>query len=181
MSNLETTLRRLLEPLWRRIRLASSRGVVTRVDNAPGTQEVQVALLKGEVRVLERPQPAGFSSVPEAGSEAFVVFLGGDRGHGIALGVEDRRYRPTSQTEGEVVIYQPRSGGGATVVLKSDGSIELTPAAGSPVTVVGDLEVSGDVSDADGTMDEMRTTYNGHTHVENGGSGPTNPPLPPMT
>ena len=38
------------------------------------------------------------------------------------------------------------------------------------------------VEDDDGTMGEMRTIYNGHTHPENGaGGGTTSPPNQPMT
>lgn len=38
------------------------------------------------------------------------------------------------------------------------------------------------VEDIDGTMDEMRTIYNSHTHPENGtGGGTTSPPNQPMT
>lgn len=50
------------------------------------------------------------------------------------------------------------------------------PEAGK-AKISGDIEAGGDVKDATGTMEEMRTTYNGHTHPENGpGGGTTSPP-----
>lgn len=56
----------------------------------------------------------------------------------------------------------------------------VAPVAGK-AKVQGDLEASGNVKDSVGTMASMRTTYNSHTHAENGsGGGTTNPPNQPM-
>lgn len=56
-----------------------------------------------------------------------------------------------------------------------------TPVAGDAV-IGGNLKASGNVEDTNGTMQEMRDTYNNHTHPENGtGGGTTSPPNEPMT
>lgn len=44
-----------------------------------------------------------------------------------------------------------------------------TPEAGK-AKITGDLETTGDIKDGNGSMDEMRSTYNSHNHVA---SGPT--------
>jgi len=46
----------------------------------------------------------------------------------------------------------------------------------------GNMEAGGNVKDLNGTMQEMRDTYNSHTHPENGaGGGTTSAPNEPMT
>lgn len=56
-----------------------------------------------------------------------------------------------------------------------------SPEAGK-AKITGSLEATGSVQDANGTMQEMRDTYNGHTHPENGtGGGTTSAPNQQMT
>lgn len=52
----------------------------------------------------------------------------------VTLCVADRRYRLTGLAGGEVAIYNDK---GASVVMKADGSIELTPALAGKVKVGG--------------------------------------------
>lgn len=50
------------------------------------------------------------------------------------------------------------------------------PEAGK-AKVTGSIEATGNVQDSAGTMAQIRSTYNGHTHPENGtGGGTTSPP-----
>ncbi len=84
----------------------ASRGVVSVINAALRMQGLQVRLLAGEVKDgLEHFEPYGFTAHPHAGAEAIVLFLGGDRSHGIVLATPDRRYRLKGLQAGEVALY----------------------------------------------------------------------------
>jgi phage baseplate assembly protein V len=111
------------KPLSTRIKNMVSRGVVQLVDDGTKIQTIQADLLEGETRDdIERVQNYGFTSVPKSGAEAVVIFVGGTRDHGLAVAVDDRRYRKTGLQPGEVAVYRDN---GDSIVLKSDGSIEI--------------------------------------------------------
>lgn len=133
-------LDRKLGPLARRVASMVARAVVKVVDEAKKMQLVQVVLSEGETRdEVERPQNYGFSSVPLDGAEAVVVFVGGRRDHGLAIAVDDRRYRIRNLESGEVAVYDRT---GSKIVLKANGDIELTPSSGT-AKFVGDVSVTG--------------------------------------
>lgn len=163
---------RLLNPVWRRLRLLISRGVLKMSEDGKGLQEVQVTLLGDSPAWAERFQQYGLTSVPHGGAEAVVASVGGARAHLVALAVDDRRYRMASLKTGEVAIYDDK---GQSVHLTREGIV--VKGAGLPlafvdcpvVTMDGDLEVAGNVRDHTGTMQAMRDIYNGHNH---GGAGP---------
>lgn len=119
---------KLLGPMARRIRLASSRGVVSGVTDSAKMQRLQVKLLADEVRdLVERFQQYGFTSVPHRGAEAVFLSLNGSRDQGVVICVDDRRYRLTGLADGEVALYDDL---GQHVHLKRTG-IDLE----SPFTV----------------------------------------------
>ena len=112
---------RALARVANRIRMLVARGNVRLVDDAAGIQIVQVSAMKGETRAqLERFQAYGFTSVPFHGAEAVVLFVGGDRAHGLVLSIDDRRYRLQSLESGEVALYTDE---GDKIVLKRDRKI----------------------------------------------------------
>src|SRR3990167_10989877 len=93
---------RALARVANRIRMLVARGIVRLVDDGAGIQIVQVSAMKGETRAqLERFQQYGYTSVPFPGAEAVVLFVGGDRAHGLVLSIDDRRYRLQSLEPGE--------------------------------------------------------------------------------
>jgi len=98
-------INKLTAPITRRVHLMVSRGVLSLVNDVLKMQSVQVKLLDGEVREMERFQNYGFSSQPHPGAEVAAVFVSGNRDHGLALAIDDRRYRVTSLQAGEVAIY----------------------------------------------------------------------------
>lgn len=190
-------LRRMLNPLMLRIKHLVGRGVVQLVDDAPQEQVVQLTLLADEtLDGVEHPQPYGFSAHPHPGAEAYSVFAGGNRAHGLVLVVGDRRYRVKPLAQGEVAIYDDL---GQKVVLHRDriqvtsptlvqvtaptvrvqGNLEVTGTA----TVDGDLRTRAELLDhyalpEEGSLQDFRDAYNVHVHGENGSSGPTDPPVP---
>lgn len=163
----QRTMSRLLSPVWRRMRLLFSRGVLKMVDDGQTLQSVQVTLLGESPAWAERFQQYGMTSVPHGGAEAVVAAVGGARAHLVAIAVDDRRYRMASLKTGEVAIYDDL---GQSVHLTREG-IVIT-GAGLPlafvncplVTMDGDLEVAGEVRDHTSTMQTMRDRYNAHIH-----------------
>ncbi len=147
------------------------RAEVKMVGDNPKMQEMQIALTAGELRdQVERFQNYGFTSHPHNGSEAAVVFLGGNRDHGLVLAVDDRRYRMKAMEQGEVAIYTDE---GDYVHLKRGGNMEIK----SATKIVIDcprVEITGDLIDQTGdgngnTVQAMRDIYNGHTHPGDSG------------
>lgn len=174
----------LLAPIRRRIMNLVARGIVLSSDDTKERQAIQGALLAGEVRDgLERFQQYGVTSRPKDGAELVAIFLAGNRDHGLVLAVEDRRYRLKGLEKGEVALYDDL---GSVVHLKRDGVIRVVSSTRIEISTPeleldGNLRVGGDVEDASGTMAEMRETFNGHVHTENGdGGGITDPTLTPM-
>ena len=99
----------------------------------------------------------------------------------------ERGRRVTRYADGAEIVYDAVAHrlsatlpAGAAAVLEADGGIALN----GDVTVTGtlrvsaDIEADGNVQDSDGTMTEMRTTYNGHNHPTS--QGPTGAPTQKM-
>lgn len=188
MADQARIFKRALGPLWRRLRLLVSRGVLKLVDDSLKLQGVQVALLGGEPAWAERFQQYGFTCHPHPGAEAVVASVGGARAHLVALSVDDRRYRLKDLAQGEVALYDDL---GNVVVLGRDSirveavqhleataptcHITATTTHDGNVTINGNLVVdgnigaSGDVSDGVGSVQGVRDTYNDHNHPGDSG------------
>lgn len=176
-------LKKITDPIQRRIMLAIGRCVLTAVYDGKAVQQVQASMLGDEVRdKVDRMQEYGFTSVPLSGAEGVAVFVGGDRGHGIIIATSDSRYRVTGLQGGEVCIYTDE---GDKITLKRGNNIEietntLTVKAATKVRMETPLlETTGQVK-ADGhitdnaqtnarTIAGMRTVYNSHTHTGDSG------------
>jgi phage baseplate assembly protein V len=163
-----------LRSLQGTIRNALARAVVSLVDDGRKLQEVQVDLLEGETRdEVERFQNYGFTSNPPAGAEAIVVFLNGARDQGIAICVDDRRYRLRNLQPGEVAIYTDE---GDKIVFKRGGTIEVTASTklsivAPDVEISGDLTVKGDIEVPSGDVTAGSISLKTHVHsgVQTGG------------
>jgi phage baseplate assembly protein V len=132
-------LDRWISPLRNRVANSIARAVVTAVNSAGGMQVVQLGVLAGEtVDDGEHFEPYGFTSRPQAGAEAVVLFPNGDRSQPLVVAVGDRRYRIKGLADGEAAIYNDT---GAKVVLLADGNIRCVPKAGGRV----------DITDSEGT------------------------------
>lgn len=157
-----SAVKKMIDPVLRRIQLAISRALVARIDDSPKMQRMQISLLEGEGRdSVERFQNYGFTGHPKAGAEAVVIFPSGNRDHGLIIAVDDRRYRLTGLAEGEVAMYSDE---GDYVHFKRGRKIEIstltltinaatkvdinTPKAtfSQDVDIKGKLEVTGDVT-----------------------------------
>lgn len=126
---------KMVAPVSRRVANLVGRGVVDATDDSAKIQLSKISLLDSEVRdEIEHFQPYGFTSNPRDGAEAVVVFMGGRRDHGLAIQVDDRRYRIRNLESGEVAIYNDT---GAKIVMRASGDIEITPKAGQVVALAG--------------------------------------------
>jgi len=125
------TMARLLSPIWRRLRLIVSRGVVRRSDDGSRLQVVQLGLLAGETAEMERFQQYGFTCRPLDGAEAIAVAVGGSRGHLVAVAVDDRRHRMKGLSTGEVALYTDE---GDYIHMKRGRIVEVTAGAAIKVT-----------------------------------------------
>lgn len=157
---LDARVRRVVGELGRPLR-----GVLSRAQSAAGLMG-NVSLREAEdVADVEVAQPWGFASAPVDG-ECIVLPIG-SAGHLVVVGSLDKSGRPALQ-DGEAAIY---ASSGAQVILKSNGDVEVTPAAGrsvilagggAPVARVGDeVQIVGTVTTtaALGTWDIVATAY----------------------
>lgn len=163
-------INKVTAPLARRVSLMVARGVLALVDDAAKMQGVQVKLLSGEVRDLERFQNYGFTSQPPSGAEVAAVFVSGNRDHGLAVAIDDRRYRVGGLATGEVAIYDDL---GHRVLLTRtgiviDGATHEIHINNCPNVIVtdGDVTVNGGDVIADGVS--LKTHV--HTGVQAGSS-----------
>jgi phage baseplate assembly protein V len=149
---------RLLAPLRARVANMVSRAVVQLVDDSAKMQLLQLGLLSDETREeIERFQNYGFTSNPKADAEAVVLFVGGRRDHGLAIAVDDRRYRLKNLESGEVAVYNDV---GSKIVLHHNGDIEVH-AAGNVLINGGTTPVAKEGS-----------STTGHMHTLTGTAGP---------
>lgn len=131
MSAVIEAVNKMLAPIRNRIENMVARGVVRLINDSAKMQELQVSILQGESRdYVERFQNYGFTSHPPKGSEALLVFPGGNRAHPVAIAVDDRASRKKEMAEGEAALYTKF---GDYIHIKADGTIEVV--ASSAVTV----------------------------------------------
>ncbi|MCH9269032.1 phage baseplate assembly protein V [Pantoea ananatis] len=174
-------------------------GVITAYDPASYTVKVQLQPTGEETGWIPLSTPWagngwGMAAGPAIGAVVEVEFDSGLMGAGMAAGQfyndSDRCPGPPS---GEFWIVH-QSGSllkflNTGEILVSSG-IKLTYSApqhhftGGDVLMDGNLKVVGDISDNNathGTVQQIRTTYNGHTHHENGQGGNTSQPNQQLT
>lgn len=170
-----------IERLYGRLLMAVGRGRVTVTNDAGPVQTMQIKLGQDEVRDgTPRLADYGVTSVPPVGSDALVVFIGGDRSAGAVVATGHQGSRPKGLAVGEVCVYDDQGQmihiTRAGIVIKGAGkpiTIQDTPTltvkASSKVRFETPLlEVTGDVLDNSATqsrtMKGMREVYNTHTH-----------------
>lgn len=156
-------------------------GVVQSVNDMGGVQTVTVKTEDGFVRSdITVLQPFGLASSPPVdGAVALLLAVGGDPGHYVALPLGNPAKRFGAQAPGETAIYQHA---GARVHVRADGTVEVHAASqvlikatatvvidAPTVSMTGDLNVTGNVSDGHGSLARLRGNYDAHKH----GGGPT--------
>lgn len=160
-------IRKFVAPLNRRIMLMVARASIKIAKDS----SAQVLIGDEEVRdEVDRMQEYGFASRPKSGADALVLFLGGNRDHGVVVATSDKKGRPPLE-EGEVAMWTPD----VVIKIKADKSVEISGAGKiifpCDLEVTGDVKVSGDVKLPSGI------TLAGHKHPT-AGSGPPSTPIP---
>lgn len=167
------------------------RGRLTRVNSAVKIQQAQVNALAGEqLQDAELFQHFGFTSNPPAGTQCIVLPLGGQTSHSLIIATEHEKYRITQLASGEMAIY---SMDGAYVAIKRGRIVEVecdiyrvrckqydvttedfnVAASKGAEFDTPELHGTNEVSDGKSTISKLRSTYNDHTHPENGDGGGT--------
>jgi len=159
--------------LGNRVMMMFGRGVLRGVNDSNGRQQVQVELLKNELRDgVEHMQNYGFTSHPKGGDVA-VAFLGGNREQGIVLVVDDRRYRIPLEA-GEVAMYDDQ---GNKIELLRDmvkvTAVQHVEVTAPTIKLIGDLEVVGNITTTGTIVNNGKHVDSTHTHT-NGGAGVPN-------
>jgi phage baseplate assembly protein V len=102
-------LKRLLEPIKRKVMLVIGRCILTAINNGEKTQKLQVKAMEGEtITDIERYQEYGLESYPLTDKECLLVSINGNRDQGVIIKVHDRENRPTDLASGDVVLYDHR-------------------------------------------------------------------------
>ena len=170
-----TTFNRWLKPLRDRVLTMFSRGLVEDVDDSKQMQLVKISMLDDELKEeIEHVHPYGLSSnCPTDGGEAVVGCVSGDRDSAIAIVIGNSNYRIKNLKSGEVCLY---SKFGQTILLKEDGSIELTTKNGKDfvvnsktvfkkdIDVTGKITASSDIASTNGDVKAGSITMKLHVH-----------------
>lgn len=167
-----------LRELGSRVRMMFGRGVLRSVTDTGPRQQVQVELLKDELRDgLEHMQNYGFTSHP-TGGDCAVAFNGGNREQGIVLVIDDRRYR-IPLLAGEVAIYDNL--GNKIELLREMvkvTAVQHVEVVAPTIKLIGDLELVGNMKILGNIDSTGMITNNGkrvdstHTHASGGAGVP---------
>ena len=137
-------IRRTLAAAARGVSLALTRGTLTRANDKPKLQEVDVkGLFKEQFTGIEHWLPYGVSFVPlppdkDGAAEALIGFLGGSRSHPVVLAIADRRHRPKDLKPGDLAHHDHRQ---QMTVFTKDGVRHVSP-----------LKITHDTVDKDGKV-----------------------------
>ncbi|SFW54271.1 phage baseplate assembly protein V [Pseudomonas sp. NFACC09-4] len=161
-----------IRDLGNRVMMMFGRGVLRGVNDSNGRQQLQVELLKNELRDgVEHMQNYGFTSHPTGGDVA-VAFIGGNREQGIVLVVDDRRYRIPLQA-GEVAIYDDQ--GNKVELLREMikvTAVQHVEVVAPTIKLVGNLDVLGNITSTGTVTNNGKNIGSTHQHggVTIGGS-----------
>jgi phage gp45-like len=154
---IEAAIQRIIQ----RVQHVIGRGRVTTGNDAGNVQLLQVKLGADEIRDnTPRLAEFGFTSMPPAGSDAVVVFIGGDRSNGAIIATGHQASRLKGLKPGEVAIFDDQ---GQSVFLTRAGIV--INCAGLPMTINGNVTVNGKLT---ATTDVVGAGTSLHTHVHSG-------------
>ena len=153
-----------MESMRNLMRDGVARAVLNVVDDEGNMQRVQISLLEDEViDGVERFQNYGFTSVPEEGTEATVVFVGADRSHPVVVVADDRRVRKKGLKPGEVAVYHKN---GDFIHLKNENEIEVKTKTFNVNCTTATLSASSEI-----TLDTPLVTLTGRQQTTGKKSG----------
>ncbi len=158
--------------IWRRLWNAIAPGTITAINDAGPVLLAQVKIgyleINDSVPVL---QQFGFASTPPVGSDIACFFIGGDRANGVGVGTNHQASRFSAKLSGESAMFNAF---GMSVHLSANGIV--VNAAGKPVTINGDLHVTGEIVRGAGTADQV--SVGTHRHGTGAAAAGTVAPTP---
>ena len=131
--------------LWQRLRVLVGRGRITGVDDARAAQVLQVKLGADETKDgTPRAAEYGFVSMPPLGTDAIVIFIGGERTNGVVIATNNQTFRMRNLANGEVAIHDDKGrfvllGAAGIHVQGNDSPITAETTSDVTVTAGGDL------------------------------------------
>jgi len=155
-------------------------GLVTSVDPDSATARVALqpeGVLTGWLPILSlwTGNGWGISCPPTPGDQVLVLAQEGDAEHGIIVGrtFSDAQLPPQAPAGELWVVHKS----GSWLKLRNDGTIYVNGpmSINGSVTITGDLRASGQVYDQHNSMDDLRSHYNGHSHIDSRGGSTTQP------
>lgn len=162
-----------LRDIGSRVMMMFARGVLRGVNDSNGRQQLQVELLKGELRDgVERMQNYGFTSHPHGGGDVAAACVGGNREQCIVLVVDDRRYR-LNLRPGEAAMYDDL---GNKVELLRDmvkvTAVQHLEVVAPTIKLTGELEVVGNIKSTGTITNNGKRIDSTHTHSNSGAGVP---------
>lgn len=137
-------------------------GIVSSVDTTTGTARLTLqpeGVLTGWLPILSPWVGVGWGLVcpPTPGDQVLVLAQEGAAEHGIIVGrIFSNSERPPVASSGEFwLVHQT----GSYLKLLNDGTVQIG----------GDLHVSGNVYDSEGSLSRLRGHYDAHTHIDSRG------------
>lgn len=116
--NLSEQLQRFIQPISRKISSMVCCALIKSVNDSGKIQLLKLNMYQDETKdKVERIQEFGFTSNPPDDSEAVVLFIGGNRSHGIVVATDGSKYRIKNLERGGVALYNSN---GDKVVLTKD-------------------------------------------------------------
>jgi phage baseplate assembly protein V len=164
----ENALTAAIERIYRRVMNTIACSRISLVDDGGAVQRAQILTGAAEIKdATPRLAEFGFASSPPRGSDAVVVFIGGDRSNGCIIATGHQASRLRGLAAGDAAIYDVR---GITIRLTAAGIV--IDGAGLPVTVnnVPQVIVNGGDVIADGIS--LKTHVHQDTQPGAGLSGP---------
>lgn len=121
----------LIQRLAQKLQAVIGVGKITFVDDSGQVQLDQVAIGPLEIHDgAPNSQQYGFASNPPLGTDAVMVFIGGDRSNGVIIATGNQQYRLKGLASGDAALYDSR---GQSVWLTAAGIV--VNGAGLPVTI----------------------------------------------
>lgn len=187
-----TDFRRFTSKIFRQLALMVGRAIIVAVNNDGNSgfytstgngnpQRVQLNGLSGETLTdIERFQEYGLETypIPGATSEAVLLSLDGSRDNCFVVVIQDKEYRPTDLSEGDVCLYGKKDVDNQKhrVHLKANGNVEILVDSGYTISIGnGTDEVLALIDDS---LTEVITSlkFLRDTITFSNGGGPTGPP-----
>ena len=135
-----------------RIKSAVCKAIIESVSDGNEIQLVKIAGMDNDVQSgVERIQEYGITSNPPIGSEAVVLYVGGNKDHGIVVKTDSGEFRIQSLKSGEVCIYSQH---GQKILLDENGDIVFNDGT----------NFMARFNELKSGFDQFKSDFNAHSH-----------------